>query len=183
VGRFAPPELECYNVLNRLTGGISLLYAVAFVVLVLDRLTKYYAYTVLQMGGPIPVISGVLRLAYSQNNDAAFGLLQHQRVFFIVVTVALVAGIIVYINTNPVDRWQLLALGLLTGGALGNLVDRIARGFVVDFIDLSFWPTFNVADSAIVIGAGAMVLYILLVEMQQEQRPGEDCPDAQHSRT
>jgi len=153
-----------------------LFYAVCVLVLVLDRVTKHWARVYLQGHAPIPVIPGFLQLTYTENYGAAFGLLQHQRWLFIAIHVAVAVGILVYLRSVPAaDRVQRLGLGLLMAGALGNLVDRVAPGYVIDFVELPFWPVFNVADSAIVCGV-IILAVVLYLEFREEARSGGESP-------
>lgn len=132
------------------------LFSAAGAVYVLDRVTKLWAERTLP-GDPIDVIPGVLSLRFATNPGGAFSLGQDIPWFFVgaSVVVSLLIVVTAFRHTNPVTA---VALGLVLGGALGNLTDRYARGedftgHVVDFIDLQVWPVFNVADSAIVVGA------------------------------
>ena len=97
--------------------------------------------------------SGVFHLTYVQNTGAAFGFLRGKTLFFIVVAV-LVLGFIIFLAPRLSREKPLLGLvfGLLLGGALGNLIDRIRFGYVIDFLDFRVWPVFNIADMAIVVG-------------------------------
>lgn len=136
--------------------GALILFGSAAGAYALDRSTKVWAERTLP-GDPIDLIAGVLRLRFTTNSGGAFSLLAGVPWLFAAVS-ALVAGVIVLTAFRHTDRLTSSALGLVLGGALGNLTDRIARGpgwsgEVVDFIDLHVWPVFNLADSAIVVGA------------------------------
>ncbi|HEY7477729.1 MAG TPA: signal peptidase II [Actinomycetota bacterium] len=142
--------------------GAAILFLTAAAVFLLDRVTKLWAQDVLATSGPIEVIPGFLRLRYTTNPGGAFSILGSAPWFFAAATlgVSLVIVIVSFRRRPPV---QSVALGLILGGALGNLTDRAIRGpglsgEVVDFVDLHLgsafsWPVFNVADSAIVVGA------------------------------
>jgi signal peptidase II len=140
------------------------LFAVISVVVVLaDQWTKELARDMLLRSGArsIPVLGEYVRFTYVENRGAAFGLLQNQTAFFILVGVVVITVIILsfrYMH-NP-SVLLISCLGLQMGGAVGNLIDRIRTGYVVDFIDLTFWPVFNLADSAIV--CGVLVLAYLV---------------------
>jgi len=130
-------------------------------VLVLDQATKYLAVSGLDLHVPVAVLPS-LNLTLTYNAGAAFSLLGDaggwQRWFFSAVSIGVSAGIVVWLHRLPREAgWLACSLALVLGGALGNLVDRIRIGAVVDFIDLYHaswhWPAFNVADSAISIGA------------------------------
>ena len=132
-----------------------MLYIVAVIVIVCDLITKNFAVTNLT-GRSVPVIQNVFHLTYVENTGAAFGMLKDNNSFFIVVSSAIIAVILYMIHkTKPAGRLAYISTGLITGGAVGNIIDRISRGFVVDFLDfrLISYPVFNVADCAVVIGA------------------------------
>jgi len=148
------------------------------IVLVLDLATKIAIDANLSYADKIPVIPGFFYLTHVRNTGAAFGLFSdapqlYRMIFFISVSLIAV-GIIVafYRNLSPGDRLAALALGLILGGAVGNLIDRIFRQEVVDFLHFRIWrgyswPDFNVADSAIVVGVGLLVLELLASEGEQ----------------
>lgn len=135
------------------------LLATAAVVVALDQLTKTWALDALA-SGPIDVVEGVLRFRLTFNAGGAFGLLQGFPELFLVASVLVVAFILVWARRLP-DKRLVVPLGLVAGGGIGNLVDRLFRahdGRVVDFVDLHVWPVFNVADSAIVLGVLAILI-------------------------
>lgn len=129
-------------------------------VLVLDQLTKYWVATTLQAEGDITVIRGFLNLSYTENRGIAFGMLNngHMQWLLIVISVAAIVVVLFYLLRAPkTSRVLLVSLGLLAGGISGNLIDRIRLGRVIDFIEVYYqsyhWPVFNMADTAISIGA------------------------------
>ena len=133
---------------------------VAAVVVLLDQVTKSLALEALA-DGPVDVISGVLRFNLGVNSGGAFGLFQGLPGLFLLTTSVVLVIILFWVRKIDDRRW-LVPLGMVLGGGLGNLIDRIFRDFdggVVDFIDLHVWPIFNLADSAIVIGV-LLVLFI-----------------------
>jgi len=131
-------------------------------VVVADQLTKWWAATVLP-GDPISLIGDFLELRYVTSSGAAFSLLQGSGSIIALVAIAVVLFIVIVVRTVPY-RPEAVSLGLVLGGALGNLIDRVFRGpglldgEVVDFVDFSFFPAFNVADSAITIGAALALI-------------------------
>jgi signal peptidase II len=130
------------------------LYGIAVLVYTVDRVTKWVVQRELAGRPPIDLISGVLRLRYTTNTGGAFGLFGGQAWLFFLATLV-VCVVIVAASTRLGSVPSAIGLGLILGGALGNLTDRLVRGprGVVDFIDFRVWPVFNAADSAIVIGA------------------------------
>lgn len=132
-------------------------YAIVIVAIVFDQATKYWVVNHL-INSHISIITDVLQFIYVTNTGAAFSILQNGRWFFLIIT-PLVCGFLLYLYIkNKTNTLQSISFALIIGGALGNLMDRIRLGYVVDFIDFKVWPVFNFADSCIVIGA---VLYIL----------------------
>ena len=149
-----------------------LFLGLAALVVVLDQLTKRLAEERLERTGirsvpvPVPVVGDYLRLTYTQNRGAAFGVLQDQTTFFVLVGLVVVGVIAASYRYLPRSGFRIhLALGLQLGGAVGNLIDRIRQGYVVDFVDFGYhsnwWPVFNVADSAIVVGVALLALNAL----------------------
>jgi signal peptidase II len=148
-----------------------ILYSAAVGAYLLDRLTKYLAEEFLAGRAPVEIIPGVVQLRYATNSGGAFGLFGGQPWLFFAATLV-VCGAVIASSTRLTSAVSSLGLGLILGGALGNLTDRILRGpgvsgTVVDFIDFHVWPVFNVADSAIVIGA----LVILVAGLRRRPEP------------
>jgi signal peptidase II len=138
--------------------------ATAVAVIALDRWTKQLAIEHLLQSGArsVPLIGEYIRLTYVENRGAAFGVLQDQTAFFILVGLVVISVIVASYRYIPEPSWLLnVCLGLQMGGAVGNLIDRIQVGYVVDFVDLTFWPVFNVADSAICIGVAGLAYTVL----------------------
>jgi signal peptidase II len=125
----------------------------AGLIVVLDQLTKAWLTSFLSKGQSVDVLGDQIRLVHSQNAGGLFGLLQGQALPFGLVSLVVVAMIVAYHWKSGRNRYLSITLGLLLGGALGNLVDRIRLGYVVDFVDAGIgdlrWYTFNVADAAI----------------------------------
>ncbi len=132
----------------------------------IDQAVKYWAVTGLQPLERIPVWDGVFSLAYLENRGAAFGMLQNSRWLLIGLTVLVLAGLTVYLwKKRPENKLLRVSLALIYAGALGNLIDRVLRGYVVDLFsfDLIDFPVFNVADICVVCGVGLLVLYVLFL--------------------
>ena len=154
----------------------------AAVIVVLDLWTKHLASTNLALYRPVPV-TGWLNMTLAHNTGAAFSFLADgdgwQRIFFIVVASAISVFLLVWLWRLPLQARALpAALALVLGGAIGNLVDRATLGYVVDFIDVHYagwhWPAFNLADSAIVIGVGLMMIESLLPPRAPARAPGPE---------
>jgi signal peptidase II len=135
----------------------------AAAVVVADQLTKAWLTSALAPGASVPVIGDLVRLVFSQNRGGLFGLLQGQALIFAGLSAIVVGLIVAYHARSAGDPWLSVALGLLLGGALGNLIDRVRLGYVVDFVDAGLgdvrWYTFNVADASI---SCAIILLVLL---------------------
>lgn len=152
------------------------LYATAVVVYALDRVTKLWAEAALAGRPPIEVVPGVLSLNYTTNSGGAFGLGRSAPWVFAGATV-LVSLVIVFVSFRLDRRPLAVALGLILGGALGNLTDRVLNGpglsgSVTDFIDLQVWPVFNLADGAIV--TGAVLLAISSARREEPEGTAEE---------
>jgi signal peptidase II len=141
-----------------------------------DQITKAVALATLEDGRSVPLIDGVLHWTLQRNPGAAFGIFQRAPALFTILAIVISVAIIVA-SSRVRDRLNSVALGLVLGGALGNLVDRLFRapgpfrGRVIDFIDFRVWPTFNVADSAVVIGA--LLLAIASFRSERGRSPAE----------
>ncbi len=144
----------------RRRGGLTL-WITAAIVLVCDRLTKLWAEHALP-DHPRDVIDGILAFRYTTNSGGAFSVGDRAPLVFAIAAIVVCAAIAVTsFRARPTAH--AIALGLVLGGAAGNLIDRIARGpglsgRVIDFVDLHVWPVFNVADASIVVGAALLVL-------------------------
>ena len=136
-----------------------LIFAAAFAVFAADRISKHLVMEHLPAAQPIQVIPGIFHLTLVLNRGAAFGMLQGAAALFILLTVLTVALIIVYaLRSKTMSLPVASGMGLVLGGAVGNLVDRLRFGYVIDFFDFRVWPVFNIADSAITVGAALLVL-------------------------
>ncbi|WP_314597102.1 signal peptidase II [uncultured Selenomonas sp.] len=134
-------------------------------IVVLDQVVKFLVTHEMFPGMSIPVIQDVFHITFVLNPGAAFGILAHQRSFFIVmgIVIVILGGLF-----SPYIRRQCrifrCGTALLLGGALGNLIDRVRFGHVIDFFDFRIWPVFNIADIAIVVGVAA-IIYAILFKM------------------
>jgi len=154
------------------------------VIVPLDQLTKYLVVTHVERGGyavPFAALDGFFRITHSRNPGAALGLAQNVHVYFFVALtlVALVMIASFFRRIEPGDRLSAVSLGLIVSGAIGNLVDRVVRGEVIDFLQfnlgLFIFPDFNVADSAIVIG-GALLLPDVVTQETESGVAGKRAP-------
>lgn len=135
---------------------------VAAIVVVLDQLTKWWAETALA-AGPIVIIPDFFQFRLTYNTGAAFSMFSQGGPVLAVIAIAVI-GVIMFVLSDASRRGEAVALGMVLGGSIGNLIDRITRGDgfldggVVDFIDFSFFATFNVADMGITLGVGLLLL-------------------------
>ena len=134
----------------------------------LDQLTKQLVVHFLDKNVPFDVIPGVFRFSYVENRGAAFGMLdEHRWVFMIISTVAIAAMLVYLWKFAPKNVFMRIGLSLVIGGGIGNMIDRVVFGYVVDFLDFCAFPTlwkwvFNVADACVCVGAGMVMLYLVL---------------------
>jgi signal peptidase II len=144
--------------------GPAVTAAIAAAVVAVDQAAKFAVRGAVPADGrSVPVLGDLVRLTLVQNEGAAFGLLPGGRIAFVVVSILALCAIAIFlVRRRPQHPWLVVALGLVAGGAAGNLIDRAMTGKVIDFIQIPFdFPVFNVADSSIVVGV-AMLLWWLL---------------------
>ena len=150
-------------------------FAVIIVTVFLDQLTKYLTVLHLKPIDTYPVIEDVFHFTYVENTGAAFGMMKDARWIFMITSTVAIIGILAYmihrayVKKVKMPWMEALSLSLIVGGGIGNMIDRTVLGYVVDMIDCRFidFAVFNVADSFVCIGAGLMILY-LLIEMRKE---------------
>lgn len=124
----------------------------AFIIVILDQSSKYLVIAYSRYL-PLDVIKGVFSIGLVRNTGAAFGIFKDQTFFFIIVSILAVMLILIIASKRDNTPLVRLSLALILGGALGNLIDRVRFGYVVDFLDFKVWPLFNMADTAITLGA------------------------------
>lgn len=149
-------------------------YIIAAVVIGLDQFTKWLVVKNMNIAEQITVIEDFFYLTSHRNSGAAWGILQGQMIFFYIITVIVIIGIVYYMQKYGKDSKMLgLSLGLILGGAIGNFIDRIFRKEVVDFFDFMIfnydYPIFNVADSSLVVG----VILVLIATFLDERKKGK----------
>jgi len=148
---------------------IPIIPLLTMITLIADQLAKSLVVSNLEVGEsipPLPFLSGVFVFTHVTNTGIAFGFFKEAGTFFIFLAVVVITIIVLFLRNLPKDQWLVrVALGLQLGGAFGNLADRLRLGYVIDFIDFKFWPVFNIADSAIVVG-----VVLLAVSMWREGR-------------
>lgn len=156
-----------------------ILLAVSGVIITIDQATKIYIHTRFALGESINVVENFFNITYVRNKGAAFGILSDlpdmiRESFFLAMTPVALFIILLLLKSVPkTDKIQILALSGIFGGAIGNYIDRIRFGYVIDFLDAHWyhkhaWPAFNVADSAIVCGVTILILLMFRKEEPQD---------------
>lgn len=139
---------------------------ISIVIILFDQMTKLMIVNVLHERLPIIIIENYFQVSYVKNYGAAFGIMQNKQWFFIIITFIILVAAIFLIKKRNFTTTMRTALFMVIGGAVGNLIDRIRLGYVIDFIDIKFgniydYPVFNIADSFIVIGT-VIIAYLIL---------------------
>lgn len=155
---------------------MKLIILIVTLVIGLDQLTKQIITSTMEIGDSTPVINNFLYLTYHRNEGAAFGILQGQMIFFYIITVITIIAIVIWLRNLDMKKEKLFAIGLafILGGAIGNFIDRVIYQAVIDFIHTVWWgnnfPIFNVADTALTIGAILMAFdHIVLSRKRRKE--------------
>jgi signal peptidase II len=153
------------------------MFATTLAIVVSDQVVKRVVVSLLNIGESVNVLGTFARLTRTENTGAAFGLLRGRGPLFILISLLASIAIVAFSREiAKMGRWERVGFGLILGGALGNLIDRIRLGVVVDFIDIGVgrvrWPAFNVADSAITIGVIMLALTLVLAARSGREAPG-----------
>ncbi len=172
--------------LTRLSGALRLYFArpkkqfiakivclaVMLVSIALDILTKQIVLHNMALQEEIPLIDGVFHWKYIQNRGAAFGMLADNRAVFLVISTVAIIGLLVYLVCTKSERmWWMAAIGMLVGGGIGNMIDRIALGYVIDFIYVALidFAVFNIADCFVCVGVG-LLIYLTVLDVIREAK-------------
>jgi signal peptidase II len=139
-------------------------------VFVLDMVTKNLVAASVPFGTEVPVVGHFVGITNVRNSGAAFGLVPAGAGVFLVASVVVSIALVVYVARTPIGLWGGVVLGLILGGTIGNGFDRLVYGFVTDFVNVHFWPVFNVADSAISIGVVLLIAANVLKREPHELR-------------
>jgi signal peptidase II len=157
--------------------GRILFVVIAVVAFLVDRVAKLVVDRELRVGEQVDVISGVFALRHVRNRGIAFGLFSDAGMLVVVGT--LLVGVLLFVfllRVEPTDLLTICGGALITGGALGNLVDRIQYHYVIDFLHVPRWPTFNIADVCITVGVACVVLAQLIAMRREVRDQGEATP-------
>ena len=147
----------------------------AFGILAADQWSKWLVMSKMVHGESIPIIDRIFYLTYVRNPGAAFGMLPYKTMFFILITIVAILAIAYYFTRISKERIMLkTALTMQVGGAVGNLIDRVRFGYVIDFFDFRIWPVFNVADIAISIGVGMLFWELIRSEQHNKEQHNKE---------
>ncbi|MBI1877636.1 MAG: signal peptidase II [Chloroflexi bacterium] len=168
------PNLQHLSNLNpKKSPALPVILGIAALVFALDQATKYWVVQRIPLNSSwsfFPKLAKIFQFTFVTNTGAAFGMFPQLGGIFMVIAIVVIASIVIFYRHLPTyNTWVRLSLGLQLGGALGNLLDRITRGYVVDFVDIGFWPIFNVADLSIVLGVTILAYYLWNEEHTVEQ--------------
>ncbi|HEX79036.1 MAG TPA: signal peptidase II [Dehalococcoidia bacterium] len=157
----------------------AVFFVIALLVITVDQLSKLWIELNLAVGESLPE-SGFLRLTHIQNTGASFGFFQNQTLLLSILSIISICIMLILIifmyRRIPLFSTAIakVSLGLILGGVAGNLIDRLSSGYVTDFIDFGFWPAFNVADSATVVGSIILAYILLRLAIKDGHPDGED---------
>lgn len=139
--------------------GAGFIWALTIFIFLLDRFSKFFILRNLTFNEPVEIIKNIFYLTLVHNSGAAFGVFKNQTFFFVIISILALIAILIYIRKNSnMPFTGKVGLALISGGAFGNLVDRLYFGYVIDFLDFKVWPVFNVADSAITVGVFLLIV-------------------------
>lgn len=158
-----------------------LLAAISGAVICADQVTKLFIHTRFLLGENYTVIPDFFNITYVRNYGAAFGMMAQmapsfrEPFFAIIPVIALIVIITILRSTPDNDKWQIFALSLIFGGAIGNYIDRLRFKYVIDFLDIHYkevyhWPAFNIADSAIVIGVSILIAQMIFGNQTEKSK-------------
>ncbi|WP_270182060.1 signal peptidase II [Alkalihalobacillus sp. CinArs1] len=149
-------------------------YLIAIGIVILDQWTKWLVVKNMEYGESIKLINDFLYLTSHRNRGAAFGILQGQMIFFYIITVIVIVAVLYYMNQYKHSKFVSVTLALILGGAVGNFIDRVFRGEVVDFVNTYIFsydfPIFNVADASLVVG---VILIFIGTIFESKQAEGD----------
>ena len=163
-------------------------FAIILGIVCLDQLTKWLAFFYLRGEPSFPIWEDVLHFTYQTNRGAAFGMLSDSRWVFMITSTIAIVGILFYlIKYRPTNKLLVVSLAMIAGGGIGNMIDRVRLGFVVDFIDFCAFPelwswVFNIADAAVCVGAGLFILDLILDTVKELRKQKAQATENDHGR-
>lgn len=140
-------------------------------VILFDQGSKFFIQSKMKIGESIPIIKGIFHITYIENPRTAFGLFEYQTMFFVVAAlISVILAVLIYKKIAfKHDSSMYIPLVLILGGAVGNLIDRVRIGRVIDFLDFRIWPIFNFADSALVCGMLILLVHFLFYSKEENK--------------
>lgn len=145
-------------------------------VLLFDQISKFFIQQKMKLNESLPIIKGVFHITYIKNSRTAFGLFKYQIIFFIIaVFVSIFLVIFIYKKIVQKDSYLFIPLVLISGGAMGNFIDRLRMGgLVIDFLDFRIWPIFNFADTSIVCGMLILLIHFLFHSKEEDKEEDKE---------
>ena len=157
---------------------------IIFVGILIDQLTKLLTANLMDLYESIPIIKDVIHITYVQNTGAAFGMMKDSRWLFMIVSTVMIIGLSLYLYLGHAEnRLYGISIAMIVSGGIGNMIDRIGRGYVVDFIDCRFidFYVFNVADSFVCVGCGMFLAAALYAEIAEYRKKKAQAAEAAES--
>lgn len=152
---------------------ICMLYIILIIALIaIDQAVKLFISSHMMLGAEIPVIDGFFSITYIHNTGAAFGILAGHIGFLLVLTGIMIGVVCIYliVKRKSIHKLSGTALALIVSGGVGNVIDRSVYGYVIDFLDFKVWnPIFNIADIAVCVGCGLMIIYVLFFDRKESR--------------
>lgn len=161
-------SIKTYRLMRFINNNLALVL-VAVAIIIVERIIKYYIVDNLRLGESIPVWGNFLMITRSENMGAAFGILRGQNWIFIAAAFIVLFLVIYYYNRIIYDRLLIIATSFIIAGTVGNMTDRVFFNHVIDYINFSFWPTFNLSDASLTVGVILLMVYILMWDKKPQE--------------
>ncbi|MBW2976242.1 signal peptidase II [Candidatus Woesearchaeota archaeon] len=137
------------------------IFSTALIVVLADQISKFFIKTHFQLNSSFPVIKNIFHLSRIHNFGAGFGILQNQKWILVFIALIVIGTVFYYLDKiKDKELFLQIIIGFILGGTIGNLIDRVIYGYVIDFLDFRIWPVFNIADSFACIGFIGLVIYL-----------------------
>lgn len=137
-----------------------IIFLTALIVVLIDQISKYLVRINFELNQSVPIINNIFHLTYITNTGAGFGILEQQKFLLILISIIVIGFIFYYLNRiKEKEKLLQVLVGFILGGTIGNLIDRVAYSYVIDFLDFQVWPIFNFADSFVTIGVLGLIIY------------------------
>ena len=145
-------------------------FLIIIAAVVLDQIIKNFVVNSMALYETIPVLENVFHITYIHNTGAAFSMMEGMRILLILLPMLMIIAAVIYmfIKRKTGHPLMLASVALIAGGGIGNLIDRIALGYVVDYLDFRVFPIFNLADICVCVGCGLLILYVLFIDGKQD---------------